>query len=292
MEKLRYNVIIHIKKDFMEQTALSTDDLERINGCDFYLKAKEIMASCEHYANVQIGEVYLVKYKNYDKESVYVSRAHGEKPSKYMVVSKDNGFVFAKRINASGKLGVDIVCLTTSFHQPSYEIEPDPALIESIILDKEENYNPMSDAKDLEKKKNKARRENKKLELKLSIVNAKSFIDNLKIGDYIYDAQTSYGSGIIAWKVTDIEKRKTDKTPQSWGWGNNKTTKLGNTDSDIKHNECGFDEFTQISLTADDVPKARRWTNNTRNEIFSAFAEGGYHTYYKSPPATLDSANE
>ena len=93
-------------------TELSKDDKKRIKNCEYYSLSKRIMKDHEIYKNVNIGEVYFIKSKDYDGNDRYVTGGYTRDPAKYMVIHKDEGFIFAKRIIASGKLGKEISCLT------------------------------------------------------------------------------------------------------------------------------------------------------------------------------------
>ena len=277
-------------EDSMTQDELSKDDKWRINGCDFYKKTKEVMTAHEKYKEMQIGEVYFIKRTNkHDKTFRYLSRSIGQAPSKYMVFHKDaDDFVFIKRINANGKLGKTVECLQTQYSSPYFDVEPDPEYLESIIFEDEGSYDPLKAEKELVKKKGQARRKNKKLEIAFNTpAGAFAMLDSFKVGDKIFDAGTTYGSGIIEWEVTNIIKRKTDKTVQSWGYSSSKI--YGDTWEDQQHNKHDLDEFLQIETKRIGAkPKSRRWVNGTDKITFYDFINKQGSTYYSSKPWTTE----
>lgn len=257
----------------MVQEELSEMDKKRILGCDNYSKTKEIMAAYEKYKDLPLGEVYFIKSLSYDKTWRYENRGYNSKPSKFMVFHKDeDGFVFMKRINADGKLGVEITCLTTQYSHPRFVIEPDPEYVDAIIFENTEAYDPLKTEKDYKKKKGKASRKNKKLELKFETASeAYDFIDTLKVGDKLWDVATTYGSGIDEYTVTSI-----DKTPVLSSIDPN----YSRYDRENRmHYDEGFIQKITAFITAAD---GQRGTHIT----FYNFWTNGYRTYYKTKPYT------
>jgi len=252
--------------------SLSADDVKRIERCDYYLRSKQILESYKHYIDMQIGEVFVIKHQG----GSYITRGDGL-TAKFIVVHKDDNFIFAKRINASGNLSVDIECLTIEYPQPLYQIELDPAMVESILLDKGD-YDPALENKKLQAKKNMARKENKKIQINyVDPKEAKAHLDSLKVGDHIYSASTTYGKAITEWTVKSINKRPTDKT-KSNSWG---TTTYGNTYEDQRHNEHNIDSFTLIELSE----SSSTWTSKI---TFLNFMSTTYSPYYRSVPVSIE----
>jgi len=267
----------------MIQEELTKKDKIRVNNCDYYRLTKDIMKSHEAYKDIGVGEVYFIKQIRRDGTYSYVSRIWGkDKKDKYMVFHKDDdGFVFLKRINVSGKLGVEIYCLTTQFPMPRYEIEPDPEYLDAILFEDEGKYDPLKAEKELNSRKGKARRKNKKLEIRyLNNGLAYAAIKEFKVGDFLYNAKNTYGSDIEAWKVVQITNEKVNKEQTKANSWSNKII-IGKTREDRAHISCNFDDV--ITLTIQST------TNNKRNRtlIFEAFNKYG-HTYYRSKPYTTD----
>jgi hypothetical protein len=275
----------------MVQDELSKDDVKRIKNCDYYEMVKNIMKSHEEYKELKIGDVYFIKKLRYGTEWKYVSRAYNGKKDKFMIFHKDEeGFVFAKRINANGKLGKEVHCITTQYPAPKHVLEPDPEYIESIIFAEEESYDPLKAEKLVTKKKGQARRKNKKIEIgEEDALAAFKLISQYTVGDKIYDSGTSYGDGIMEWEVVKVEARKTCKTKVEGRWIND-PPRIGKTAQDQAHNRNNLDDFVQIDIVCrHDKPKSRRWTNTGRSLTFDDFIKSRYkNTYYKVKPYTLD----
>jgi hypothetical protein len=267
---------------------LSKDDIDRINGSEFYAHAKKIMKSFEEYAHVNVGEVYSIAYSNSSNKLVYVGI--GKSRDKYMVINKDNGFIFAKRIKSDGQLGKSVVCLTIRFPQPQYLIELDSAQAESIIFDTEDSYDPFKDGKDLSRKKSKARRLNKSKVIKHNTEEeALAFVSSLKIGDTLYDAATTFGEGIVCWTVSSIEKRDVDKTPQK-DW-NGKVYAYGKSSFDQHHNMFNLSSFVRVTLQIKgELPPSRRSLGKSRDVDFVDFLDtkSRYRDWYLTKPASIE----
>lgn len=274
---------------------ITDDDKKRIESCDYYKMTKEIMKSHEEYKDLNIGEVYFIKYKRYsnDDKFSYVSRSWNGPPNKYIIFHKDDdGFVFLKRINANGKLGKEVSCLTTQYPGPKYTLEPDPEYVDCILFENEEGYDPLKNEKSLNKKKGQARRKNKALEVNFtSATSAFEFVEKLKVGSFIYDAGTTYGQGIMKWEVTGIERRPVDKALTKDYWGSK--TQVGLTQADrnaIKHNMA---EIIIVEMSyKGDKPSSRRWVPASRtitfNDFYSADGKIYGHRYYSKQPYTVD----
>lgn len=271
----------------MTQAELTKEDEKRIIACDNYKLTKSIMKAHEEYKQLNIGEVYFLKRQRKDGSYQYSSRNYGDHKDKYMIFHKDDeGFVFVKRINASGKLGKEIMCLTTQFHD--WELEPDPEFVESIIFANEEGYDPLKAEKEINSKKGKARRRNKKLEVKFEKAQeAFDYISELQAGDVLYDCSTAYGEGVIEWKVVNVEHRKTDKTEKTVGFMNRYVK--GNTREDQIHNEQNLDDFVKVEIKAQAIPKSRgSWISPDRTITFNDFYSKYGCVYYDKKPYTLD----
>lgn len=267
---------------------LSKEDTDRINGSEFYAHAKTIMKSFEEYKHANVGEVYFIIYNNSSGKLSYVGR--GKNKDKYMVIHKDDGFIFAKRIKSDGQLSKNVVCLTIRFPQPNYSIELDSAQAESIIFETEESYDPFKEGKDLAKKKSKARRLNKpKVILHNTPQEALAFVSNLKIGDTLYDAGTSFGEGIVSWTVSSIEKRDVDKTPQK-DW-NGKVYTYGKTSFDQHHNSFSLNNFVRVTLTATgEMPPSRKWMSKNKDVVFVDFLNSNsrFRDWYLTKPVSVE----
>jgi hypothetical protein len=271
----------------MSTIDLSEEDNKRIAGAEFYHHAKTIMKSFEEYQHVNIGEVYSILYKNHADKLVYFSR--GKAKDRYMVIHKDNGFAFAKRINSDGSLSKNVICLTIRFPQPHFSIELDSEQAEAIIFQNEESFDPFKEGKSLAKKKNKARSLNKTKVVTYNNASAAlAFVSNLKIGDTLYDAGTAFGEGTVQWKVSNIDKRAVDETPQT-DW-NNQVFAHGKTDLDQRSNKQGIKDFINVTLTAiGEMPNSRRWISKGRTISFLDFLSGERRRdWYLTKPTTTD----
>ena len=179
---------------------LTDEDKKRIRHCDFYLQAKEVIESTSHYSEVNVGEVYSVSYKNRDGDKRYIASHGSSTKDRYIVVEKDGGFIFAKRLNSNGGTGKDVVCMTIRFPIPKFSIELDDAQAESIIFSQEQEFDPFKFGKDLKRRKDKARNLNKKNLLRYSnALEAFIKLSSLKVGDNIWDCTALFGEGIVKW---------------------------------------------------------------------------------------------
>lgn len=245
------------------------------------------MKSYEEYKHINIGEVYSIAYTNSRGESHFISR--GKTKDRFMVIQKDDGFVFAKRIKTDGALSKEVICLTIRFPQPDYTIELDSAQAEAIIFQTEDKYDPFKEGKDLTKKKNKARRLNLAKLTKFDVLSdAVSFVSNLNIGDKLYDSGTSFGEGIVEWTVTHIDKRPVDKTPIT-DW-NNRVYAYGFSDADKAHNRFNIEEMIELQVETKDLPKSRRWLNKNRSMTFLDFfvCPERRRAYYQTRPVSVE----
>ena len=194
--------------------ALSPEDLKRAYNCDNYKLAKRIMKSCDDYSEYEVGGAVYVKTK---KGDTYVGSGYGAllERYKYIIVHKDGGFLFAKRVLATGKPGVQITCLTIDFPSDSYDIEVDEDFLDSVLLDTD--YDPTSNAKTLAKKKEKASRLNSKNRVIFSHPAAAwNYLNNLQKGEILWGAETSFGNQITKYEVTDIEQYVPDPKQQAY----------------------------------------------------------------------------
>jgi hypothetical protein len=272
-------------------TELNEEDRKRINACDYYLQSKKIMESFERYRPIEVGEVYSVSYLSHDNKPVYIKRSgSSSQKDKFLVIHKDQGFVFAKRINSGGSLSKEVICLTIRFPSPDYCLELDADQAESIIFQNEEAFDPFKQGKDLSKRKNKARRINgtKKTVFEF-LSDAINFAKNLKAGDVIYDSGTTFGEGIVEWTVKSVTVTPVDKTPQRDWQG--RVVAYGATDADQKHNRYKLDDVVVVYLEAqNEMPLSRRWVNKNRSVTFIDFLECSerHRDYYLTKPVSVD----
>jgi hypothetical protein len=270
----------------MSTSVISDEDKKRIQNSDYYLQTKRTMKSHEEYKYVNVGEVYSISYVSNGKIS-FISR--GKAKDRFMVIHKDDGFIFAKRIKSDGALSKDVVCLTIRFPQPDYTIELDAEQAEAIIFQTEDKYDPFKEGKDLSKKKNKARRLNSaKLTTFDLLSDAVNFVRNLNVGDALYDSGTAFGEGIVEWKVVSIETRAVDRTPCT-DW-NNRVYAYGSTESDKVHNRFGLTELIEIQVETKELPKSRRWLNKQRSMTFVDFfvCPERRRSYYATMPVSIE----
>jgi hypothetical protein len=278
---------IHKIEDSMDVT-LSEEDKKRIKNAEYYEQSKTIMKSFEDYAHVNVGEVYSIVWISTDKTRNYVRRHGSGNKTKFLVVHKDEGFVFAKAINSSGGLGKDVVCLTIRYPSRSYELELDDAQAEAIIFSKENDFDPFKEGKQLAKKKNKARNLNKKKIIAFSTEQeAYNFATNLKIGDTIYDANTAFGEAIVKWQIKNVIITQTDKTPMT-DW-NGSVYAYGKTNEDQIYNKFGFTDKVLVEIEAQgELPKPRRWISRSRTLTIESFLSKRHRDWYSSRPLTID----
>jgi hypothetical protein len=265
---------------------LNDEEKTRISNIRDYQYAKKMHESFLAYQDVAVGEVFLLTY-SYRGNTRYVCH-YGKKPTKFFIVSKDEGFIFAKRISATGKLGKEVICMTTSYPLgDGYKLEPDPTYIDSLLLG--EKYDIAAEGKKRTSAKNKARtRNNKKIIDYKTSGEAKEYIDSLEVGDMLWTASTTYGDRLVGWQVTDIEVKP---TCQEWGkkaytWQPNFNVR-GSTKEDRLHNEWGFTQSTNVTVTA--VVNTSNARVHTKTLTFNDFfGNSKYSKWYKEKPVTLE----
>ena len=267
---------------------LTDEDKARIKNADYYEQSKTIMKSFEDYSHINVGEVYYVAWTSQEGNKSYVRRYGSNSKTKFLVVHKDEGFIFAKAINSSGGLSKDVVCLTIRYPSRSYELELDDAQAEAIIFSKEDDFDPFKEGKQLAKKKNKARNINKKKVIEFGTEQrAYDFLSSVKVGDTLYDANTGFGEDTIQWQVKNVRIAPTDRTPiKDW---NGHVYAYGNTTEDQLYNRLGFSSKIIVELEAQgEIPKARRWISRSRNIMVDSFLSSRTRDYYSSRPSTVD----
>lgn len=238
-----------VKKKAFELPPLTPDDRKRINGCDYYTFVKTIMKSAEDYKDYEVGSAVYIRNKTTNKRSGQeydISKS----ADKYIIVENDNGFLFAKRINANGKPGVAITCLTIEYKSEKYTLEVDDDYVEAMLLDNQESYDPLANAKDLSRRKNKATRENQKKRLMFNTdAEAYAYLSTIKIGDTFFDADYSYGGGVTEYVVDHIIVR-----PAVAGTGTGWSRNYG----DDEYIARGFKDYILIHLKA--VSSTKKYT--------------------------------
>jgi hypothetical protein len=274
---------------------LDAEDKKRISHNKEYRYAKRIYESHDRYQDVEIGEVYTVRRIGYN--DLFVCH-YGNTPTRFYIINKDEGFAFAKRISSNGKLGKQVICMTTEYplDDKIYELVPDDAYVESMLLGTE--YDPSADGKAMVRRKNKARAHNNRLFInKISPVEAKNYIDNLKVGDKIWDAGTKFGSGIVEWTITNIENRPVDKTQATPRYHWEPTYKhKGKTKEDRAHNQYGFSDVVIITVQPNKLDSARRYVREktltfmdlryVREKTLTFMDFFGNHKWYGQMPKT------
>ena len=266
---------------------LTSDELQRIKHCEHYSFVKKIMKSYEDYNDYEVGTAVYIK-ETYNGSIRYVGTGWNNKgiKSKYVIIHKDKGFLFAKRILASGKPSVEVTCLTIGYPSASFELEIDGDLIDAMLLDTIEEYDPTTDAKALAKKKSKASRINTKNRIIFDReTDAYNFLKSLKIGDNIWDANTSFGHMITKYEVIKTEEYKIDKSikPRYNGYNSGYYQ-----DPHSSHTNKGFDKGFIVELRTVETEysynrgdKKLYFYNITNKEDCRSYR---YATYYTVKP--------
>jgi hypothetical protein len=197
---------------------LSIEDKKKVNACNGYRSSKRIMKSFADYSEYEVGTAVFIKENLKNGTTCYVGADYNNihPRDKYIIIHKDEGFIFAKRIIACGKPGTLVVCLTIDYPSDRYELEVDGDYLDAMLLDTVDSYDPTATAKDLIKKKNKASRTNNKNRIIFdTALAAYNYIANLKIGDELWGADYSYGTGTRKYVVSNIKIYDLDKTQQA-----------------------------------------------------------------------------
>lgn len=266
-----------------QMTDLTKEEIKKINNTFFYKAYKELTISAQAYKHFEIGCALFVKRKS---DSVMLSgngsfyNIKNKPPTKFVVVENDNGFVFAKKVLASGNLSKNITCLTIEFGTDLFELIPDNAMVDAILLD--ETYDPLEEAKKLKKKKNKAAAINSKNKISFaSPKEAYDFINSLKLNDEIYTSECLYGVNVAKFIVTDITRSKTKKfDSKRWIYGNDLVH--------YNHSVENFDEVVEIMLTLKEG--GARWTHKNRFVHFTDFCgkSSHYEHFFSKRPLTAE----
>jgi hypothetical protein len=256
---------------------LSPDDMSRINNCDFYAKAKEVIKSVNEYKDFEVGAAVHIVRKHDGK--MVSSDYEGKFPEKYIIVHNDDGFLFVKRVNANGKPGVAITCVTIDYPSDSYELRVDNGYVESMLLDTQDTYDPLADAKDMVKRKGKASRLNAKKRLLFdTAVEAYAYLKKAKVGDKFWTSDYAYGGGIQEYTVKSIEVRpaaKTQASPNGWGRSYNQ---------DHYYEAHNFPEVVKVELKVVDSGKRYSYDKTLEFTNISKENSGNYYFYYAEKP--------
>lgn len=266
---------------------LTKEDESRIKNCDFYQQAKTVIRSLEDYKAVNVGEVYSVYWTADDGKRRYVSSHGSSEKNRYLIIQKDDGFIFGKRLNSYGTTGKDVVCLTIRFPSPSYGFELDEEQAESIIFCEEDSFDPFKKGKVLKKQKDKARVVNKKHVIKIEDPKkAYDLIKTLNVGQSLWDTMTLNGESPVEWEIVDILTEDPDKTPVR-DWQNN-VVGYGKTTVHQDHNVHNFNKVISVNLKAKGgMPKGRRWHSTTKTITFKDF-KSTYRHWFLSKPVTVE----
>lgn len=182
---------------------LSKEDKSKIRNCDYYLHTKTIMQSHEDYQYHEVGTVIQIKHKQETRgRAEYIG--DNNRPYKFLIIEKDGGFLFAKRIISTGKPGELVTCLTIEYPSDRFEIEVEPDMADAMLLDAE--YDPLKTEKNYQAKKNKASRLNKKKQINFNTPQeAYDFVKGMKVGETYYTSVYSYGGEITTYEVKEVK---------------------------------------------------------------------------------------
>lgn len=258
----------------LPQPVLSPEDMDRINNCEFYSMSKGILQSVNEYKEFEVGAAVHVAYKESGK--LVCSDYEGKFPEKFIVIFNDGGFVFVKRINANGKPSAAVTCLSIEYPATVYSLRVDDGYVESMLLDTQDQYDPLADAKNLQKRKNKSARENAKRKLLYNTAaEAYEFMKTIKVGDTFYSSDYAYGGGVTEYKVKSIENR-----PATAGSGSGWSRSYG----DQQYTALGFKDVIKVELGV--VNAGTRYSYDKTIEFTNISKEnsGNYYNYYKLRP--------
>lgn len=266
-----------IKPKF-ELPPLTKDDLNRIKNADNYQMCKQIFETKNNNTEYEVGTAVYVRRKDSNK---FVGQEYDNSspPDKYIIIQNDEGFLFAKRILASGKPGVAVTCLTIDYKNNYYELVVDDEYVEAMLLDNQEGYDPTSAAKSLASRKNKATRENQKKRIVFDVAaDAYAFIKTLKVGDICWGADYTYGAGLTEYRVDGIETRPA-VAPSGSGWNRNR--------GDEEYATRGFKDYIKVTLKS--ISTTRRCAYDESFEFKHICKEFSYtKLLFKEKPVGAD----
>lgn len=186
---------------------MSDQDKKTIQNCHEYRRYKKLTLARFEYSKFEVGTAIFIKDKNRDE---FLRKGSDTKQPRYkfVIIENDDGFLFAKRVLATGLLGKEIISLTTDYSPENFELVVDEAIADAILLDEE--YDPASDALKLKKIKNKVTNINNKNRIIFNdAVSAYNFIKTLKVGDKLWSSFDTYCST----DVTEFDVVKVEEIP-------------------------------------------------------------------------------
>jgi len=152
---------------------------------------QDVLRKAAQLEQYKIGDI-LVRLR-WGRNGNYETMSDNATKTKYEVVHlSEEGIVFAKKFLQSGELGNQIFCLNADAH--AYEIDPD--LVDHILLDEEDSYDPAESIAKVLKKKQKAQSINKKTAYILNRASHRErFFNDMNYGDIIWHAWGFLGQG-------------------------------------------------------------------------------------------------
>lgn len=159
------------------------------------------------------------KYSSYKTRDILICKCMGkvikdqnnELVRKYIVVHiDDHGLVYVKSIQNNKKLSKTMICINAVSNKELY-FEIDPSIVESILLDDKESYDPLRELKSVLKVKNKIKRHNAKL--KYSNEEAEEIYFNLdKYKQHVFHYYNHYSG----YKQCTIERQLKKAISSTW----------------------------------------------------------------------------
>jgi hypothetical protein len=260
----------------LAKPVLSKEDLDRIKGCDFYLRAKEVIQSAIDYREYEVGSAVFIVRK--DTGKLVSSDYEGKNPEKYIIVENDEGFIFVKRIKMDGKPGAAITCVTIDYPSVRYELKVDDGYVEAMLFDTQDQYDPSAEAKDLAKRKNKASRENSKKRLLFDdAAEAYAYVKTLKIGDIVFSTEYSYGGEVTEYTVDSIDVRPAVQSSGS-GWTRNR--------GDEDYTSLGFKEVVEAKLKVKSTTARYQYDRTLSFKGLAKSHSAQYYFFYLTKPVS------
>jgi hypothetical protein len=267
---------------------LSDIDKKKIEKNHSYKIYKKWSQTAKNYKEFEVGTAVFIKRKSDNtllSRGGFYSRSKSP-PTKFIIIENDNGFLFAKRILATGGLGKDIICLTSDYGSERWELVPDDAMVDAMLLDEE--YDPAAEAKELKKKKNKASRVNSKHRIAFNTAHdSYAFLLGLSPGDKLWTCDTTFGSNIAEYEVVKTTLREVKSLAgQRYIYGADKIDKY--------HDEEVFEKVLEVQLFLKNG--GNRWSNTNKVIYFINICKKPDYRYYneiwfnKKPVTTEDIA--
>lgn len=162
-----------------------------------------------------VGDVLVVKRRS----DGYIVKMTGDMPQKYLVVHKDEAnIIYCKKVLMSGKIGVGLE-LPCTWNHSSYVFQLDEDLAEHMILDAVDQYDPLTQAREFRKFRDRNKRYNDKIKIKITRGNygeVSAFLKQLTVGTTFWSMNGHSDINPTKYTVVSNQEIPIDTSPHSY----------------------------------------------------------------------------